>query len=470
MIALYESVEHLDKRAVETFAMSEEVLMEHAALAIKREILARFEGAGVLIVAGSGNNGADGLALARLLSMEAGFEPRVFLPLGASSALAQTQLDRLRALGIEEVEAIGPCDVLIDALFGGGFNRKLDDWGMKLIAQMEGLSAFKIACDVPSGVSKDGNYDTCARMDLTVTMGAPKLALFNDRIKDKAGDIVVADLGLPREAYMGESDAFLLEESDLRLPFRDRQDSHKGSYGHLAVIMGEKPGAAHLSAMAALRFGAGLCTVITREHHLNTPFDLMQSRRLQAGSTAVALGMGLGEAFIDDELMEMIDALPAVLDADALSRPLVLKLLQKKHPVVLTPHPKEFAALLKLCELGSPTVEEVQENRLELTRKFSEVFPEAVLLLKGANVIVAHQKRRYLNPHGSPVLAKGGSGDVLTGLIGSLLAQGHEPLEAAVQASLAHTAAAARYQGADFSMLPTDLIAALGGLGQAAAE
>lgn len=465
MIALYESVEHLDRRAVGTFGMSEELLMEHAALAMKRVITERFETANVLIVAGSGNNGADGLALARLLLTAGGFEVSVFMPLGVASELAARQLERIRALGVRETEAIEPCDILVDALFGSGFNRKLDDWGVKLISQMDMCDAFKIACDVPSGVSKDGNYDTCARMDITVTMGAPKLALFNDRIKDKAGDIVVADLGLPREAYMGESDAFLLEPQDWMLPVRENQDSHKGSYGHLATVMGEKPGAAVLCALAALRFGAGLSTVIAREHHLNVPFDLMQSRRPQAGTTAVALGMGLGEAFIDDELLEMIDDLPVALDADALARPMVLKLLQKKHPLVLTPHPKEFAGLLKLCDLGSHTVEEVQENRLELARKFSEAFPEAVLLLKGANVIIAHQNRRYLNPHGSPVLAKGGSGDVLTGLIGSLLAQGYGPLEAAVTASLAHTEAAARYEGADFSMLPTDLIAALSGLG-----
>ncbi len=459
MIPLYESVGHLDRRAVEVCAMSEELLMEHAALAIKEEILARFEApCRVLIVCGSGNNGADGLALARLLSIESGFEPTIYLPMGVSSPLAKAQLARIEALGIEQVEGLHPCEVLVDALFGSGFNRKMEPWAMKLIGQMDELQAYKIACDLPSGISKEGNFDTCAQFDLTVTMGAPKLALFNDCIKDRAGEIVVASLGLPAMIYQEESDAYLLEMADLTLPLRNRQDTHKGSYGHLAVVMGEKPGAALLSSMAALRFGAGLVSVITREHHVNIPFDLMQNRRVEEGMNGLVLGMGLGEAFIDEELGEMIGAHPVVLDADILYRPLTLKLLQAGHPVVLTPHPKEFAALLKLCDFKQTSIEEVQENRLSLAKLFSERFPEAVLVLKGANVIIAHRGRRYINPHGSSVLAKGGSGDVLSGMIGSLLVQGYAPKEAAIHASLAHALAASGYSGADYSMLPTELI------------
>ena len=459
MKALYDSVDHLDKRAVETFYMSEELLMEHAALSIKREITTRFSKATVLIVCGNGNNGADGLALARLLAMDGGFESSVYLPFGTSSWLGAKQLERLRALGIKEVDHISECDVLIDALFGSGFNRKLDEKASAIVQAMDNLRAFKIACDVPSGVSQDGNFDTCAKMNLTVSMGAPKLALFNDRIKDKAGAIVVGDLGIPKEAYTTQTDAFLLEMSDLRLPFRNKQDSHNGSYGHLAVIMGDKHGAALLSAMAALRFGAGLTTVISRERHLNLPVDVLQSSKPLAGTGALAVGMGLGDSYIDDEITDMISAsMPVVIDADALSRPFALKLLQSSHPVILTPHPKEFAALLQLLGMGAPSVTEVQENRLKLSLEFGEAFPNAVLVLKGANVIITNGRRRFLNPHGSPVLAKGGSGDVLAGMIGSLVVQGYTLLEAAINASLAHTLAASRYKGRDFSMLPTDLI------------
>jgi hydroxyethylthiazole kinase-like uncharacterized protein yjeF len=469
MIPLYESVNHLDRRAVEVCAMSEELLMEHAALAMKEAILARFEApCRVLIACGAGNNGADGLALARVLSTEPGFEPTVFLPMGVSSPLAKVQLSRVEALGLEQVEGLHPCEVLVDALFGSGFNRKMEEWASKLIRQMDELQAYKIACDLPSGISKEGNYDSCAQFDLTVTMGAPKLALFNDCIKDRAGEIMVANLGLPAMIYQEESDAYLLEMADLALPIRHRQDTHKGSYGHLAVLMGEKPGAALLSSMAALRFGAGLVSVITREHHVNVPFDLMQSRRVEEGMNALVLGMGLGESYIDEEIEEMIGARPVVLDADILYHTLTRRILEKGHPVVLTPHPKEFAALLKLCDLKQVSIEEVQANRLSLAKLFSEHYPEAVLVLKGANVIIAHNGWRYINPHGSSVLAKGGSGDVLSGMIGSLLAQGYAPQEAAIHASLAHALAASGYSGADYSMLPTELINQLANLQEGA--
>jgi hydroxyethylthiazole kinase-like uncharacterized protein yjeF len=459
VIALYESVEHLDKRAVESFFMSEELLMEHAALAIKREIVSRFpNGAKVLIVSGSGNNGADGLALARLLAVEKGFLPSVYLPFGTSTWLGSKQLERLKALGIESVNGVLECDVLVDALFGSGFKRKLEDEGATVILNaMNSLRAFKIACDIPSGVSVEGGFGITAKVDLTVTMGAPKLVLFTDRIKDFAGKIVVGDLGLPKEAFAAHSDSFLLEESDMKLPLRSVQDSHKGSYGHLAVVMGDKPGAALLSALAAMRLGAGLTTVIAKGR-VQIPPDLIQAKKPLAGTAAIAVGMGLGEAYVDEEIAAMIADLPAVIDADALYRPFTLDLIKSGRSVVLTPHPKEFAALLRACDLGEYTIEEVQENRLALSLTFSSAFPNAVLILKGANVIIANGRRRFLNPLGSPVLAKGGSGDVLSGMVGSLLAQGHSPLEAAINASLAHTIAALNFKGANYSMTPSDLI------------
>jgi hydroxyethylthiazole kinase-like uncharacterized protein yjeF len=461
MIALYESVEQLDKRAVETFKMSEDLLMEHAALAMANEITKRFDRARVLIVCGAGNNGADGLALARLLSIKSGFEPKIFLPFGTNGELGEKQLKRALALGIEEVKAIEQTDILIDALIGGGLNRKPDESVIAIVEAINDLRAFKIACDIPSGVGKDGNFDVCVKADLTITMGAPKLGLFNDKIKDAIGELVVADLGIPREAYSAHTDAFLLEESDLKAPFRSRQDSHKGSYGRLSIVMGDKPGAALLSAMAALRFGAGLTTVISRERHIHLPLDLIQEQKPIDATKAIALGMGLGETYIDEELLEIVADRAVVIDADALSRPIARALLERKAPVILTPHPKEFAALCDLCSLGAFSVADVQENRLDLSLQFGKTFPNAILVLKGANTIIVSGDRRFINPHGSPALAKGGSGDVLTGMIGALLAQGYEPLEAAIHASLAHALAAKRFKGNSFSMTPSDLIEAL---------
>jgi hydroxyethylthiazole kinase-like uncharacterized protein yjeF len=450
--------------------MSEELLMEHAAMAMAREIASRFKGGKVLIVCGAGNNGADGLALARLLVIKKGFDVRIFVPFGTGSWLSEKQLERARALSITEVNAVEKCDILVDALLGSGLKGDLEDKARDVIAAMDAARAYKIACDIPSGVNKDGAFEACPKMDLTITMGAPKIALFNDRVKDRAGRVSIADLGIPREAYAGETDSFLLEMSDLKLPLRKVQDSHKGSYGHLAVALGDKPGAAILSALAALRFGAGLTTIVTREKRLNLPLDLLQSPKPVEGTNAIAIGMGLGDTFLDEELLEMIGEKACVIDADALSRAFVPQLLKADRNVVLTPHPKEFAALLSHCSLGEYTIANVQENRLQLSLKFSLAFPNATLVLKGANVIIARSGLRFINTLGSPVLAKGGSGDVLAGMIGSLLAQGYTSLDAAIHANLAHTLAARRYNGADYSMLPTDLINSLGALADQAAN
>jgi hydroxyethylthiazole kinase-like uncharacterized protein yjeF len=132
--------------------------------------------------------------------------------------------------------------------------------------------------------------------------------------------------------------------------------------------------------------------------------------------------------------------------------------------VVITPHAKEFVSLLKITKIADITVEELQKNRFKYAQEFSKAYPHATLILKGANVIIAKSDEFYINPHGTPSLAKGGSGDVLSGLVGSLLAQGYDSLDAAINASLAHAKSALNYCGADFSLTPDDLIEQIGKL------
>jgi len=149
--------------------------------------------------------------------------------------------------------------------------------------------------------------------------------------------------------------------------------------------------------------------------------------------------------------------LPIVADADILYTPFIKKLLEREH-IVITPHPKEFVALLRLLEIADLNIDELQKNRFEYAELFSRAYPHVVLLLKGANVIIAHNDTYYINPHGSVKLAKGGSGDVLSGLIAGLLAQGYSPLEATIHGSLTHTTLAERFDGANFSLTPTALV------------
>jgi hydroxyethylthiazole kinase-like uncharacterized protein yjeF len=276
----------------------------------------------------------------------------------------------------------------------------------------------------------------------------------------------VVDLGISRKMYEKESNWKLLEYSDLELPHRVREDSHKGSYGHLAVISGEKIGASVLCAEAALRFGSGLVTLVgfEQEHFLHIPHTLMYAHALPKKTTAIALGMGIGSEFSKDELYEFLNNnISLLVDADLFSDPLIKEIVQRDS-LILTPHPKEFVSLLKMVEIADITIEELQEKRFKYVRQFCEKFPHIVLVLKGANVIIGQDKQFFVNPHGSAKLAKGGSGDVLSGLIAGVLAQGYSPLEAAINGSLAHTQLAANYRGADFSLTPDDLIAGIGNL------
>lgn len=327
--------------------------------------------------------------------------------------------------------------------------------------RINALDAFKIACDIPSGLQEGG---ICAedtfRADVTLTMGALKKRMYLDGAKEFVGEIEVLDLGISRGVYEQKTNWFLLEESDLKLPMRTQRNSHKGTYGHLALASGEKPGASILAGLAAFRFGTGLVSLIGFED-IAVPEILMYTHELPATTTALALGMGLGEEFSDNELEAFLDNnLPLVIDADIFHMPLVVELLQREK-LVLTPHPKEFCALLERCGLAKIDVATLQNERFRYVELFTQSFPNVTLLLKGANVIIAKGGEFFVNSFGTALLAKGGSGDVLSGLIGALLAQGYSDLDAAISASLTHTKLAQNYKGNDFSLTPYDLIDAI---------
>ena len=457
---LYSDVTKLDRRCYEIYNLPEDILMEHAAYAITQQIQKRFsKGSSVLIVAGPGNNGGDGIACARQLLGE--YEVLLFVPYGAKSQMCKIQLDRFYACGGELVDDIKEADVIVDALFGSGLSKPLREDSVHLIERLNKMKSFKIACDIPSGIDKDGKpLPVAFEADLSVTMGARKRALFMDLAKDYVGEVVVADLGVSQELYEEDSNWKLLENRDLKPPYRTKQNSNKGNYGHLAVIAGEKEGAAIMAAQAALSYGAGLVSVVTFEN-IAIPYELMHSSHLPPKTTAIAVGMGLGVEYCDEDLETFLhNDLPLVVDADLFYSEKILELLNRSN-IVLTPHPKEFASLLKLCAIAEVTPKEVQENRAEFVEEFSRRYPKAVLILKGANPIIAYNGHFFVNPLGSSALAKGGSGDVLTGLVGALLAQGYEPLEAALQGSLAHAIASQKVAKANYALRPRDLIEAV---------
>ena len=466
MQKLFEEVDSLDKKCYENFFLSEDLLMEHAAQGIASYIKNNFSNDKTVIVAvGSGNNGADGIALSRLLYKT--YNVSLFFVKEPKSKMALLQAKRAQALGVPKINKLQESDIIVDAIVGTGFNGEFSKGITDILKEINSFNTFKIACDIPSGLKKTGECaSTTFQADTTLTMGALKKSLYLDEAKDFVGNIQVLDLGISREIYETQTHWQLLDLEDLQLPSREKKNSHKGSFGHLSVICGEKSGAGIMSALSALNFGAGLVTLVGYENHqtLNTPYSLMYSHSLAKNTTAIACGMGLGTEFSDKELHSFLNnSLPLIVDADIFSMHVILDILKRK-AVVLTPHPKEFTSLLKITKLADISVDELQKKRFKYVEIFCKAYPDITLLLKGANVIIGKNNKFFINPHGSAKLAKGGSGDVLSGLIGSLLAQQYTPLQAAIHASLAHTKLAQNYTGADFSLTPEDLIQGIGNL------
>ncbi len=450
----------LDRRCYEKYGLSEDILMEHAARGMADLIRDRFpDGGSVLIVCGMGNNGGDGMVLGRQLY--GAYEVSLYVPFGAKSSMAKIQLERAQKAGVPLVDEICEADVVVDALFGSGLNRMLDERTQTLLHRLNALSGFKLACDIPTGVGSDGRLMPLAfEADVTVTMGAFKESLYLDESKDAIGEIRCVDLGVSRTMYEMPSDTFVLESSDLHLPTRTASSTHKGSFGHTAVFCGEKEGAGIIAATAASRFGVGLTTLVVHEQLSPPPF-LMHATVVPSNASALAIGMGLGGHFEQEFLERYVvkSHLPIVLDADAFYSELLLQILsQKEREVVITPHPKEFCAMWERLTGEDLSVEEVQQHRFEIVRRFNEKYPHVTLLLKGATMLIMQEERLYINPLGSAKLSKGGSGDVLSGLIVALLAQGYTGIDASIQGSLALSVAAMRYSGASYAMLSTDLI------------
>lgn len=501
----------LDQAARDAYGLTEDIMMENAAAALERAGSDHFFSPDnkyinrpcVLILAGGGNNGADGYALARRI-VQHKIDVAVCQVYEPKSAMCVLQSDRAKKAG---AIFINPYDldewierasfdlrVVYDCIFGSGFHGTLDAMAAAVIASANKIDgAYKIACDIPTGADCSQDQNAAAFLaDTTVTMGALKLALYSDTAKDACGKIIVADLGVSRsnfESAMQAQEAAapcanLLEPADSRLPLRGKkQNSNKGTYGHTAIYAGTKPGAAVIAGHAALKFGSGLASLVPiAEQKINfenvTDFELMVADAVPQNATALVVGPGLGRP--DDfgltgnssqakEAASTVFGLasvpqPLVLDADIFYWPQIKDLLAAKKNVVLTPHPKEFAALLKNLGMGDYTVAQVVARRFELVKDFCRAYPDCVLVLKGANVLIAsklqgeEEPRVYINTLGSSALAKGGSGDVLAGMTAALLAQGYLPLEAAVTASIAHASASRAFDSADYALTPFSLL------------
>lgn len=479
----YETTKSLDERAITRYSLSPDILVENAANGLLELIKQKaYHKSVVTIICGSGDNGADGYALARKLS--GSFIVRIYQAKEPKSPLCVQMCEKAQLIeSIKFITKILPCDVVVDCLFGSGLQGKISDELLEVIRLANLAAPLKIACDIPSGLSvqqKDTDKSKSAytpalfdeyshtqkqpsnelskwifKAHYTVCMGALKSVLFSDMAKDYVGEIVVADLGVSRQNYEITSPLKLLEKSDLRLPIRKIQNAHKGNFGHLCVFSGDKEGASILSAQAALHFGVGLVSILNaNEREISVPYEIMQTNQVPENTTALALGMGLGSAC--KEVLKYVEGLsiPCVIDADAFYEESIMQLFHKD--IVLTPHPKEFQSLLELCGFASIK----SKDTINMALTFSQKYPQVTLVLKGANTIIAKSEKIYLNTFGSVALAKGGSGDVLAGMIGALIAQGQDCLNASINASLAHALAGSMNPNS-YALTPNTLIANL---------
>ena len=495
MQKMFVDTRDLDEACRNRFCLSEDLMMENAASALEKSLSGKED---IMIMCGGGNNGGDGYALARkMISRVVSVVVVACMP--EKSDMCCLQKKRAEKCGItivplSDAQALideNNFDAIVDCIFGIGFHGKVPKEIASLLKKVNSLDTYRLSCDIPSGLDKFGNISgECFHADETVTMGALKVALFSDYAKDVCGKIVCADLGFDREIYENSlkdrkaAKYYLLDESDCKYPERKKKNVHKGNFGHAVFIGGEKIGAAVLASCAALKFGAGLVTLVDFKNQRTSgekilldenglpgesiiPYEIMCGKDFPEKTTAVAIGMGLGQKGsirkFEKFNVEYI-GIPVVFDADIFYRDNIWEILMLRSkamaPTVLTPHPKEFAALLSNCFLGTFPVEKVVKNRIELAKKFTDAYPGVVLLLKGSNVLIAKSglySELYFNPCGTPSLAKAGSGDVLTGLVTALLAQGYSPVDAAISASLAHALSSQKISP-DFSLTPFELI------------
>lgn len=460
----------LDKRANDELLIPSEILMENAARGMLEFLHPKLSSnSRILLVCGSGDNGADCLALARMLYGMCKLS--IYAPFGAKSTLCQWQLDCLKRIAkaqnfqdIEFLESLTPllnAEIVVDGIFGAGFKGELNAKSTEILKILNAMNALKIACDMPSGITQNGTLggEIAFKADFTLTMGALKVALFCDEAKDFVGEVQQLPLGISPAIFETPSPIQLLEKSDFKPPVREKQNTHKGDFGHLCVYLGEKQGAGILCALSALQSGAGLVSVLGNTKNL--PYSLMQTTEIPHNTSAIALGMGLGKGQSLESLFEFLHTrnVPLLLDADIFYYTEFMQFLTLQD-IILTPHPKEFTQILKATGIATISTQELQKDRIAYAQKFCSHYPNATLILKGANTLIAHNQRIWINPFGNNALAKGGSGDVLSGILSALLTQGYSPLDSAINGVLMHSFCAKSYckKYNNFSLNPLDLI------------
>lgn len=444
-------------------------LMERAAASCVRVMEEEgFDLSKPCVVCGSGNNGGDGFAIARML-WQKGYVPYVCFVGKVSSCTSETkeQMERLLEIGCEICNELREDEysIIIDAVFGVGLSRKIEGKYFDILKKMNQGGGVKFAVDLPSGISADTGsvLGIAFQADVTVTFQLEKLGLVLYPGRAYGGKVIVSDIGIHTEALLEDPKlAYLCEERDYRrlLPVR-RADSNKGTYGKLLVIAGSKgmSGAAFLNAKAAYLSGAGLVRIYTPEENrvilqqllpeaivsTYTEYREEELLTLLSWADAVCIGSGLGMGEAARKLLRLTlqkAEAPCLVDADGLN--LLAEHEEYMYPLeegevspqertfVLTPHMKEMTRFIHR------SVGELKEERIPLLRTFVERRKCTCVLKDSCTVVSSPNEGTYVNRFGNASMAKAGSGDVLAGIIAGLLAQGMDGHEAAVLGTYLH--------------------------------
>ena len=487
-----------EERFMEHYGVPSVLLMERAALSVYAEIPEKTKR--ILFLCGRGKNGADGLAAARILREQGRSADIFLLPSGRETPEFLYQKKLLSEFpegriyrdfeGVQEV--IGFYDCIVDAVFGIGFNRKMDSGLLELFQTANETNALRISVDIPSGVLSDTGavFDTAFKADITVTFSYGKPGLFLYPGRSFAGAVKLRKIGIP-DRIAPENVPFVTGTPGALPVFPKRpDDAHKGTFGRIAVFAGSAgmPGAAVLSTKACYRAGGGVVKLFSESSVLKVVNEIMPeviteeirpetlSEEMLKGFRAFAVGPGLGKS---EEAMKIVKLLlkvpiPSVWDADAIN--ILSEMLPGREPeeetahflkrrlaalaglmgteAVMTPHPKELSGLLGIG------LSELRENAKEFLPLFKEL--PFVLVMKDAATVVAGKGRAYLNQTGNSGMATGGSGDVLTGILGAFLSI-FEPFTAAERAVYLHGLCGdrAKERLSGTSMTAGDLIASL---------
>ncbi len=478
-IYLTNQVREMDRIAIEELNIPGFTLMQRAAEAAFNEIQQAWPSANhIIVLVGTGNNGGDGYVIASL-SLAANLKTKV-IQVGNHAALqgdakkAQSMFIDAGGLCVafDEKEFVN-CDVIVDALLGTGLTRTIKGDYETAIEIANQHSAPILSVDVPSGLNADNGCPLGASMqaDATVTFVGMKLGLLTSAGRKYSGKIIFNNLQIPKEVYQSMSPTCQsIQLSDLQVVLGKRDaDAHKGDFGHVLVIGGNAgmAGSVMLAAEAAARAGSGLVSVATLPQHataaLQSCREIMvhgvssvnELNPLLSQATVVAIGPGLGQdAWAKKLFSRILDVdIPMVVDADALN--LLAGEPTQKNSWVLTPHPGEAARLLK------GAAGEIQENRLQAAQALQKKYA-GVAVIKGSGTLIANDTEISICAAGNPGMATGGMGDVLTGIIAGLIAQGLNAYDAArfgvqLHAQSADVAAKDGMRG----MLASDLFAPL---------